>query len=170
MAFKDSNMSEPDMESLIWRHILDNILCAVSGNANFLISQFVDQNEIDSLYTLAVLPEDAILSMKFQYYPPDHADTNKSPPFRPMRQGNAYLLLNLKKWLTSLVQHARAANEELSDRAWMSLSKTEFQEYLLDDTPYTTLVKEEASTSSNFNPKAKSSADEFNKGIKRDKT
>ena len=129
-------MSEPDTETLIWRHLLDNVLCAVSGNANLPIRKFVDQNKIDSLYTLAALPADAILSMTFRYYPLDHVDTDKLPPFKPMRQGNAYLLLNLRKWITPLVQHARVANEELSDRAWMNLTRAEFNRFLLDDTFY----------------------------------
>ena len=165
-------MSEPDIETLIWRHLLDNVLCAIPGNANFPIRQFVDQNEIDSLYTLAALPQDAILNMTFQYYAPDRADEDGSPPFTPMRKGNAYLLLNLKKWVTSLVQHARAANEELSDRYWMSLNRTEFNRFLLDDTFYGPTVKEESSQfgSSTYNKPKSSSWEEFNKGIKRDKT
>ena len=144
-------MSEPDGDLLIWHHILENVLCAVSGNANFPIRQFVDQNEIDSLYTLAVLPDEAILSMMFQYYPPDHADTDEAPLFRAMRPGNAYLLLNIRKWITSLVQHARSVNEELSERDWLSLTKAEFQRFSLDDTPYGPTIKEESSYSSSSN-------------------
>ena len=145
---------------------------AVSGNANFPIRQFVDQNEIDSLYTLAVLPYEEILNTQFQFYPLDYADTDGVPSFKAMRKGNAYLLLNLRKWILSLVQQARSIDEELSDHAWMSLTKAEFQRYFLDDTPYGPSVKEEIlqSRSSNYNNKTKSSAEEFNKGIKRDKT